>query len=342
MIAHVGKGIVNHTIDLIAIHVGPFTSAQADEKSFLVVNTDNNEDTDLGNNRRIQLTSTQLAAVDGGAAGYYTVSFANPITSMTATSPVFTTPEINDTSADHQYVFAVSELAADRTVTLPLLTGNDTFVFEDHTQTLTNKTLAVSTNYNCKDNKLTIGLSSDTTANFQFDCSNITTATTRSLTVQDADGTIGYDHTLDHNFIGLNCDGGTQTLSDATWTNLNYGESDDPGSNYAAPTYTAPVDGVYRFTATIGFANDSTGIRGLRINRAGSVTTKYMLDRVPPASTGLATIGGSVVIADVAASDTFTFQGIQSSGGNLDAIGFQTDTYYGMMSVEYLGTKTIG
>lgn len=55
-----------------------------------------------------------------------------------------TTPQINDTSADHQYVFAVSELTADRTVTLPLLTGADTFVFESHTQTLSNKTFAAT------------------------------------------------------------------------------------------------------------------------------------------------------------------------------------------------------
>jgi copper(I)-binding protein len=63
------------------------------------------------------------------------------LTSPALTSPVMTTPQINDTTADHQYVFAVSELAADRTVTLPLLTGADEFVFKDHTQTLTNKTL---------------------------------------------------------------------------------------------------------------------------------------------------------------------------------------------------------
>lgn len=60
-------------------------------------------------------------------------------------SPVLTTPQINDTSADHQYIFAVSELAADRTVTLPLLGAGDTFVFEAHTQTLTNKTLTTPT-----------------------------------------------------------------------------------------------------------------------------------------------------------------------------------------------------
>ena len=77
------------------------------------------------------------------------------LTNKTLTSPtinggtiangVLTTPQINDTSADHQYVFAVSELAADRTVTLPLLAGNDEFVFKDHTQTLTNKTLTSAT-----------------------------------------------------------------------------------------------------------------------------------------------------------------------------------------------------
>ena len=64
---------------------------------------------------------------------------------LALTSPVLTTPQINDTSADHQYVFAVSELAADRTVTLPLLAGNDEFVFKDFIQTLTNKTLTSPT-----------------------------------------------------------------------------------------------------------------------------------------------------------------------------------------------------
>ena len=52
-----------------------------------------------------------------------------------------TTPQIEDASANHQYVFAVSELAADRTVTLPLLTGNDIFTFNAFPATLTNKTL---------------------------------------------------------------------------------------------------------------------------------------------------------------------------------------------------------
>ena len=49
--------------------------------------------------------------------------------------------QIEDTSANHQYIVGVSELAADRTITLPLLTGNDIFVFNDFAAVLTNKTL---------------------------------------------------------------------------------------------------------------------------------------------------------------------------------------------------------
>ena len=67
------------------------------------------------------------------------------LTNKTLTSPLLTTPQINDTSANHQYIFAVNELTADRTITLPLLTGDDELVFKDHTQTLTNKTLTAPT-----------------------------------------------------------------------------------------------------------------------------------------------------------------------------------------------------
>ena len=63
------------------------------------------------------------------------------LVNKTLTVPVLTSPQINDTSADHQYLVGVSELAADRTITLPLLATNDEFTFNAHTQTLTNKTL---------------------------------------------------------------------------------------------------------------------------------------------------------------------------------------------------------
>ena len=86
---------------------------------------------------------------DGGSLGTWyeavTTASAQTLTNKTLTSPVLTTPQMNDSAADHQYIFAGSNLAADRTVTLPLLTGDDTFVFAAHTQTLTNKTLTTPT-----------------------------------------------------------------------------------------------------------------------------------------------------------------------------------------------------
>ena len=56
--------------------------------------------------------------------------------------------KILDSSNDHNYVFAVSELTDNRTVTLPLLLNNDEFVFKNHTQTLTNKTFGDLTIFN--------------------------------------------------------------------------------------------------------------------------------------------------------------------------------------------------
>jgi len=73
-------------------------------------------------------------------------TIAQTLANKTLTSPVLTTPQINDTSADHQFVFAVTELAADRTVTLPQLGAGDTFVFNAHAATLTNKTINSSNN----------------------------------------------------------------------------------------------------------------------------------------------------------------------------------------------------
>jgi len=63
------------------------------------------------------------------------------LTNKTLTAPVLSSVQIDDTSGNHQYILGVSELAADRTATLPLLGGDDTFVLANHVETLSNKTL---------------------------------------------------------------------------------------------------------------------------------------------------------------------------------------------------------
>ena len=87
--------------------------------------------------------TTLTLAIDSTVA---TLAGTQTLTNKTLTSPVLTTPQINDTSANHQYVFAVSELAADRTVTLPLLTGNDQITMDAHASTLTNKSIDLANN----------------------------------------------------------------------------------------------------------------------------------------------------------------------------------------------------
>ena len=52
-----------------------------------------------------------------------------------------TLPKYNDLSSNNTYNLVTTELTANRNITLPVLGANDTFVFEDHTQILTNKTL---------------------------------------------------------------------------------------------------------------------------------------------------------------------------------------------------------
>ena len=92
---------------------------------------------------RWRVEGDQLLIQRAGSAAWATATTIITLDGPSASvvSPVLTTPQINDTSADHQYVFAVSELTADRIVTLPLLGAGDTFVFEGHAQTLTSKTL---------------------------------------------------------------------------------------------------------------------------------------------------------------------------------------------------------
>jgi hypothetical protein len=53
--------------------------------------------------------------------------------------------QIDDTTGDHQYIFTVNELSADRNIDLPLLAGNDEMVMKDHPVTMIDKTLGTGT-----------------------------------------------------------------------------------------------------------------------------------------------------------------------------------------------------
>lgn len=92
------------------------------------------------------------------AASDITISFPNEggtlvnlASAQTLSNKTFSNSTIDQTlsfldqSADHQYNLVVSELTADRDITLPVLGANDVFTFNAATQTLTNKTLTSPT-----------------------------------------------------------------------------------------------------------------------------------------------------------------------------------------------------
>jgi hypothetical protein len=102
---------------------------------------------------------------------------------MSGLSAAVTSLALDDTSADHQYIFGVSELSSDRTVTLPILLADDTFVFEKFIQTLVDKK---------------IGDPTDPTKAIAFTLSGATTAKTLTLvSAHTADRTLTLPNVTD-------------------------------------------------------------------------------------------------------------------------------------------------
>ncbi len=92
---------------------------------------------------RADITDTPWTKAELPATAVYTDQ-ANTFGAFAQRFPT-TQLQLDNPAATFQYIFATSAIIADRTVTLPLLTGNDVFVFESHSQTLANKTLTTPT-----------------------------------------------------------------------------------------------------------------------------------------------------------------------------------------------------
>lgn len=66
---------------------------------------------------------------------------------QTLTNKTLSVPKIRDGNSDNDFTIIAADLAVDRNITLPLLTSDDTFVFQAHSQTLTNKTISTGSTY---------------------------------------------------------------------------------------------------------------------------------------------------------------------------------------------------
>jgi hypothetical protein len=111
-----------------------------------------------------------------------------PSLTISESGNLSTTGNLASTATTNQIILGttntttISSLApaASRTATIPALTANDTFVFLNEIQTLTNKSLSDTSTWFVN--------ASDNSARVAFDLSQISTATTRTITVPDSDG----------------------------------------------------------------------------------------------------------------------------------------------------------
>lgn len=234
-----------------------------------------------------------LASLGSAAVGE---SDTQTLTNKTLTSAVLTTPQINDTSADHQYIFGVAELTADRTVSLPLLTSNDTFLFEAHTQTITNKTI------NADNNTITNIANSEIKAGAAIDASKIANGSVSNTEFQQL-ANVGSA------VVGVS---DTQTLTNKTFgDNLNM--NNNKITNLAYPTVASDV-------ASKSYVDDV--MSGLDVKESVKLATTQDLDSngsisgtITYNSTGGTSSRGQIT-ATLAVSDTFTVDGVSLSSSD--------------------------
>jgi hypothetical protein len=230
---------------------------------------------------------------------------AQTLVNKTLTSPVLTTPQINDTSADHQYVFAVSELAADRIVTLPLLTAGDTLTFNNHAATLQNKTIVHGSNGNSVTGLVNASLSgSAAITNANLANSTITMAATAGSSDAIALGETftftageGIDTTMGSNAV-------TIAAEDATDSNKGIASFSTDNFTVSSGVVTIKDSGVNNdelagSIANAKLANSAITIGGTATSLGGTITALTAL-------TDLDLTAGNKTIFDTVGANTLT------------------------------------
>lgn len=156
------------------------------------------------------------------------------------------------------------------------------------------------------------------------------TNTNRTINLPDSNGTI-----LTTATAGVPVNGpafsayasSNQTLSNATWTKINYGaEEFDTNGNFASSRFTPSVAGYYQVTGSCNFAASSTNTRFVSVYKNGSIFKN--LQNLPANSTNYMLLSGSCLIYLNGSTDYVEIYAQQNSGGNLDTSGSDTQVYF--------------
>jgi hypothetical protein len=254
--------------------------------------------------------------------------------------------QINDTTKDHQYILGVNELTLDRTVTLPLLTGNDTFVFEAHTQTLTNKTIATASNtitvveadisdlgttvamvadnlsvFAATTSAQLLGVISDETGTGALVFGTSPTISTPRLTLEasttptpTAEGEIWWDSDNDNIVVG---DGtGQVTFSGDGSITVTQADITDLGTTVAMVADNLSVFAATTSAQLLGVISDETGTGSLVFGTSPSIATPSFTGNVTMAASTDLLSGAVVILSDTAGTMTLS---------NIDALDATTE-----------------
>ena len=93
----------------------------------------------------VEPTADRMVYVPDANGTIITDSASQTLTNKTLTSPIIGSGFSLRDSNSHDFNFVAGNIAANRNVNVPVLTDSDTLVFENHTQTLTNKFLTSPT-----------------------------------------------------------------------------------------------------------------------------------------------------------------------------------------------------
>jgi len=135
--------------------------------------------------------------------------------------------------------------------------------------------------------------------------------------------------------------GGTQTLTNATYSAVSFGSEQWDNRSMYNNTYptrlTAQAAGKYRVEATIAFNGNATGARLINFRKNGNSNDRYGYQATPTVGAGLLTVVSSSTTLDLAAGDYVEVYAYQNSGGNLTLADETTQPGIARFTMHYTG-----
>jgi hypothetical protein len=179
------------------------------------------------------------------------------------------------------------------------------------------------------DGDFTIQNTANNTRKLQFDASNISNNTTRTLTIPNDSGILALESNVAPLLQGFSAYTNSQTIPNASITDVIFDiksgfGSNDPNSLYNTSTgiFTAPVDGYYNFHAFLSYNQNTTGLREVTIISVDpSILLAIGRESNPGGTANSDVIECSVMHVELAQGTEVKVRTQQSSGDPLD-IGF--------------------